>query len=158
MKKSRTIPFILLSGTIALTSSQILASQVQGVWPDEARGEKLGRPNWVLVIPAERQADGSLVVWDRENPWVRQWIVPKTTRTGLRTVAIVGDSEDKRVVSAAEIDNMKSGALRQIAQKYDAPAIALVVTGTDGEVVAGWTPGYNATWEFSDQAGDREQH
>jgi hypothetical protein len=103
----------------------------------------------VLVVPAKRQEDGTLLVWDRNDSWVRQWIVPEKTPKGLRTVAIVGDSEDKRLIAATQIDNMQSSALRQIARKYNAPAIALAVSSGEEQVVAAWIPGYNATWDYA---------
>lgn len=140
---------IFLALIVALTSIHASAANVEGSWPQDARGGALKRPSWVLVVPAKRQADGSLLVWDRGDSWVRQWIVPEKTPKGLRTVAIVGDSEDKRLIAASQIDNMQSSALRQIARKYNAPAIALAVSGGDEQVVAAWVPGFNATWDYT---------
>jgi hypothetical protein len=140
---------ILVSIFVALTSTNAIAANIEGSWPQDARGGSLKRPAWVLVVPAKRQADGTLLVWDRNDSWVRQWIVPEKTPKGLRTVAIVGDSEDKRLIAAGQIDNMQSASLHQIARKYNAPAIALVVSGGDEQVVAAWLPGYNATWDYT---------
>jgi len=134
---------------LAIAPFHAHATNVEGSWPQDARGGSLKRPAWVLVVPAKRQEDGSLLVWDRNDSWVRQWIVPEKTPKGLRTVAIVGDSEDKRLVAAAQIDNMQSSALRQIARKYNAPAIALAVSAGDEQVVAAWVPGFNATWDYT---------
>lgn len=140
---------ILIAMMMSAISTSAWAVNVEGAWPQEARGGSLRKPAWVLVIPAKRQSDGNLLVWDRADDWVRQWIVPKATPGGIRTVAIVGDSEDKRLVSASHIDNMQSSALRQIAAKYNAPAIALTVSGDDGQVVAVWVPGQHATWDYA---------
>ena len=139
----------LLPLLFALTAFPASAANVEGAWPQEARGGSLRKPAWVLVVPAKRLEDGSLLVWDRQDDWVRQWIVPEKTPKGLRTVAIVGDSEDKRLIAAAQIDNMQSSALRQIARKYNAPAIALAVSSGNEQVVAAWAPGYNATWDYT---------
>ena len=123
---------ILLPLFLALATFHANAANIEGAWPQDARGGSLRKPAWVLVVPAKRQDDGSLLVWDRNDSWVRQWIVPAKTPKGLRTVAIVGDSEDKRLVAATQIDNMQSSALRQISRKYNAPAIALAVSGEIG--------------------------
>lgn len=148
---------LLLVIAAALCPAIAYAERVEGAWPQEARGASFARPDWVLVIPATRLEDGNLLVWDRSDAWVRQWIVPAKTPKGLRTVAIVGDSEDKRTVAAAQIDNMQSSALRQIARKYNAPAVVLAVSGSDGQVVAAWMPGFNATWDYSTgNASDRK--
>lgn len=144
-----TMKKFLLPLIFAFVPFQAPATNVEGSWPQDARGGSLRKPAWVLVVPAKRQEDGTLLVWDRNDSWVRQWIVPEKTPKGLRTVAIVGDSEDKRLIAATQIDNMQSSALRQIARKYNAPAIALAVSAGDEQVVAAWVPGYNATWDYT---------
>jgi hypothetical protein len=147
----------LLPLLLALAPFHANAANVEGSWPQDARGGSLRKPAWVLVVPAKRLEDGTLLVWDRTDTWVRQWIVPEKTPKGLRTVAIVGDSEDKRLIAASQIDNMQSSALKQIARKYNAPAIVLAVSSGDEQVVAAWLPGYNATWDYTSGGFDNRK-
>lgn len=150
MRKS-VISFILV------LAPTLVFANARGSWPDEARGGTFTRPAWVLVVPAKRLGDGGLVLWDRTNPWVREWIVPQPTPSGLRTVAIVGDSEDKRLISNADIDNMQSSALERLARKYNAPAVAVAVSSDSGDaVIAAWAPGRRATWDFAEPEGGKK--
>jgi hypothetical protein len=120
----------------------------QGAWPNDFRGGTFAKPAWILVVPVQRQSNGSLAIFDRMNPWVREWIVPQATAQGIRTVTIVGDSEDKRLVSADDIDQMRGSALQKLARKYNAPAVAIAVSDADGTTaVAAWMPGRQATWD-----------
>jgi hypothetical protein len=137
----------LLSLALTLAPSAAFAA-AEGNWPESMRGGTFAKPAWILVVPVARQADGTLALFDRKNPWVREWIVPQPTASGIRTVAIVGDSEDKRLISAPEIDEMRSIALGKRARKYNAPAIAVVVSDTDGtSAVAAWMNGRTPTWD-----------
>ena len=101
-----------------------------------------------MIIPATRKPDGSVSVWNRTDAWNREWIVPRATPGGTRTVAVNGDSEDMRIVSPDQIDNMSVPALSKLAGKYGASAIAVVVAEDTGEVaVAAWANGNYATWD-----------
>jgi hypothetical protein len=101
-----------------------------------------------MIIPATRKPDGSVSVWNRADIWNREWIVPKATPGGTRTVAVNGDSEDMRIVSPDQIDNMSVSALSTLASKYGAAAIAVVVADDTGSVaVAAWAKGNYATWD-----------
>lgn len=120
----------------------------QGSWPEDMRGYSLPRQGWIMIIPASRNEDGSVSVWNRADPWNREWTVPKATPGGTRTVAVNGDSEDMRIVSAEQIDNMSVSSLSKLASKYGADAIAVVVAGDEGDVaVAAWARGNFATWD-----------
>lgn len=130
----------------------------QGTWPEDMRGYALPKQNWIMIIPATRKTDGSVSVWNRSDDWNREWIVPKATPSGTRTVAVNGDSEDMRIVSPAQIDNMSVSALSKLAVKYGASAIAVVVAEENGEVaVAAWAKGNYATWESAINDGSSRQ-
>jgi hypothetical protein len=124
------------------------AAVPQGAWPDEARNLPLGRPAWILVVPASRADDGSIRLWDRQDEWLRSWVVPKATPEGIRTVAITGDSEDQKLVHGEQLDDMRIDSLRLLARKYSADAVAVVVRDSAEDVaVAAWRVGAHATWE-----------
>jgi hypothetical protein len=127
----------------------------QGSWPEEYRGGSLPVPQWVMVIPARRLADGRISVWDRADEWTRTWTVPKATPSGLRTVMINGDSEDKRIVDAAQIDLMSGQALSRLAGKYGAGAIVVAVEDDRGDVaLAAWAKGHFPTWDGAVPSAD----
>lgn len=137
-----------------LAASSAFASP-QGTWPEDMRGYSLPKQDWIMIIPATRLPDGSVSVWNRADRWNRQWIVPKATPGGTRTVAVNGDSEDMRIVSPDQIDNMSVSALSKLAGKYGASAIAVVVAEeTGGVAVAAWAKGNYATWESAVDEGD----
>lgn len=137
----------LLAALLALQASNALALP-QGAWPEEARSLPLGRPGWILVVPATRAADGSIRLWDRQDEWLRSWVVPKATPSGIRTVAISGDSEDQKLIHGEQLDNMRVDSLRILARKYGAEAVAVAVRDDEEEVaVAAWRAGAHATWE-----------
>lgn len=137
-----------LAAVLAFLAATSVAASPQGTWPEDMRGYSLPRQDWIMIIPATRKADGSVSVWNRTDAWNREWIVPKATPAGTRTVAVNGDSEDMRIVSPEQIDNMSVSALSKLAGKYGASAIAVVVAEETGEVaVAAWANGNYATWE-----------
>ena len=120
----------------------------EGGWPESARGVGLPQPDWVLVIPARRDGGGALVPWSKEDPWTREWIVPKATPRGMRTVAVTGDAEDRRVIDGWLVDSMDVEALSRLADKYGAPAVAVAVMDESGDTaVAAWSPGNHASWD-----------
>jgi len=130
----------------------------EGYWPPEARGMTLPKPAWVLVVPAQRGADGTVSAWDRTGPWMRKWVVPRSAKGNLRTVAVTGDSEDARIVDGTQIDNMDTSALGRLASKYGAPAVAVVLEGTEGEAaVAVWKPGHGAAWDMTHPGEDARE-
>ena len=146
---------ILLLAALAVTSPALATPQ--GSWPEEMRGYSLPKQDWIMIIPATRLPDGSVSVWNRSDAWNREWTVPKATPGGTRTVAVNGDSEDMRIVSPYQIDNMSVSSLSRLAGKYGAAAIAVVVAEEEGNVaVAAWAKGNYATWETSfDNGGKR---
>lgn len=143
--------------TLAISFSAYASPQ--GSWPEDMRGYSLPRQPWIMIIPATRNPDGSVSVWNRADAWNREWTVPKATPGGTRTVAVNGDSEDMRIVSPAQIDNMSVSSLSRLAGKYGAQAIAVVVAEEAGDVaVAAWAKGNFATWDtaFAEGEGRRE--
>jgi hypothetical protein len=137
-----------LAALALLLYATTAAAVPQGAWPDDARNLPLGRPSWILVVPASRADDGAIRLWDRQDEWLRSWVVPKATPEGIRTVAITGDSEDQKLVHGEQLDNMRVDSLRLLARKYSADAVAVVVRDSSDDVaVAAWRVGAHATWE-----------
>lgn len=145
-----------LAALALLLHATTAAAAPQGAWPDDARNLPLGRPSWILVVPASRADDGTIRLWDRQDEWLRSWVVPKATPDGIRTVAITGDSEDQKLIRGEQLDNMRVDSLSLLARKYSAEAVAVVVRDSDEDVaVAAWRVGAHATWdEASPTAGD----
>ncbi|MBY3151016.1 hypothetical protein HFO56_01040 [Rhizobium laguerreae] len=136
------------AAVLSLLSTAPALASPQGSWPEDMRGFSLPKQDWIMILPATRKTDGTVSVWNRAEAWNRQWIVPKATPNGTRTVAVNGDSEDMRIVSPEQIDNMSVAALSKLAGKYGASAIAVVVLEEPGEVaVAAWARGNYATWD-----------
>lgn len=139
--------FILIFFILCNLSTNVFALP-EGSWPEYMRGSYLPSPKWVLVIPARRNDNGTITVWNKEDQWSREWVVPKKTPSGIKTIAISGDSEDQRIVSGYHIDNMNSRTLSIIAKKYGASSIAIAVTDNkDIVAVAAWSRGRDATWQ-----------
>lgn len=146
-----------LAALALLLNATTAAAVPQGAWPDDARNLPLGRPSWILVVPASRADDGTIRLWDRQDEWLRSWVVPKATPDGIRTVAITGDSEDQKLVRGEQLDNMRVDSLRLLARKYSAEAVAVVVRDSREDVaVAAWRAGAHATWDEAStgEAGD----
>lgn len=147
----------ILSAAILAATSTFASATPEGYWPSEAQGVSLPKPGWVLVVPAKRQSDGTIIVWDRDIPWMKEWVVPHPTPSGLRTIAIAGDSEDKRLIDGTAIDEMGIDALERLASKYKAPAIAVAVSDeVDAIAVAAWMPGHEASWESVPETASRQ--
>lgn len=146
-----------LAAFALLLQASTAAALPQGAWPDEARNLPLGRPAWVLVVPASRADDGTIRLWDRQDEWLRSWVVPKATPQGIRTVAISGDSEDQKLVHGEQLDNMRVDSLRLLARKYSAEAVAVVVRDSaEAVAVAAWRVGTHATWEAAGQTDGQD--
>jgi hypothetical protein len=129
------------------------AADAAAPWPTSAQGRALPRPAWVLVIPARRRSDGTLSIWERTDAWTRAWRVPKNVR-GIGLVTLLGDAEDRRAVTAAAIDGMMVDSLSVVMRKYGAPALALAVTDGSSVALAGYVPGYAASWIPADAGPD----
>lgn len=125
-------------------------------WPNHAQGRALPRPSWVLAIPARRNADGSLTIWDRADEWTRSWRVPQTVN-GLRIVTLLGDTEDRRSITPDAIDSMLVDQMRPVLSKYGAPALALAVNDGTSVAVAGYVPGSSAAWDWSGDASSIDE-
>lgn len=142
----KSVTRFFISVAMTLVASGAYAAP-QGAWPDNMMGKTLPKQSWIMVIPAERMADGGIKVWDRSDAWNESWLVPRSTPSGVRTVAVNGDADDKRMVSSSEIDGMSVAALSALAGKYGADAIAVPVVDANGQVaVAAWARGGYATW------------
>jgi hypothetical protein len=154
MRSNLTSAAAFLFAALASTSA-VLASPVEGMWPSESRGAVQPKPKWIIVVPLVREASGVITAWNRNDPWVRKWVVPKTIGGGIRTVTVTGDAEDVRNVSGEQFDNMDAAALRRLTSKYGASALAVVVYGGQGEAaVAAWTPGQQASWDVTKSGED----
>ena len=73
---------------------------------------------------------------------------------GVRMVSLLGDAEDRRSITADAIDGMMVSSLDVVVRKYGAPAIALAVTDGRSVAVAGYAPGYAASWQPVYDASD----
>lgn len=140
-------------GLFALTSQAL--SGPEGSWPDASRGLGVPETDWILVVPAERDENGDLAIFDRKSEWVKGWTVPKATPAGKRTVTLMGDAEDKRILEGWQVDGMDTESLGIMIEKYKAPAIAVAVKDVYGETaVAAWVPGAEASWNYSGATRD----
>jgi len=141
---------LTMAAVLAVFSSAACAGPVEGLWPPESKGTVQPKPKWIMVIPVVRDASGSISAWNRNDPWVRKWIVPKPVGNGIRAVTVTGDADDVRSVTGEQFDNMDTSALRRLLNKYGASAIAMVVAGDQGTAaVAAWTPGQQASWDVT---------
>jgi hypothetical protein len=141
----------MILGALALIgmTTSVLAGP-EGPWPEESRGLSVPAADWVLVVPAERDASGELKIFSRKSEWAKSWTVPKATPSGRRTVALMGDAEDQREIEGWKVDGLDMQSLSRVLQKYKAPAIAVAVRDETGETaVAAWVPGTEAAWRFS---------
>ncbi|MTH95119.1 hypothetical protein [Roseibium sp. RKSG952] len=133
---------------IGITTSAIAGPE--GPWPEESRGLSVPVADWILVVPAERDASGELRIFSRKSEWAKSWTVPKATPSGRRTVALMGDAEDQREIEGWRVDGLDVQSLSRVIRKYKAPAIAVAVRDETGETaVATWVPGAEAAWRFS---------
>ncbi len=151
--RSRRLPSAILA--LLLLDPAAARASAAAPWPARAEGRSLPREPWVLVVPARRTADGGLVIWERDDPWTKEWRVPRVV-DGLRVVTLFGDAEDRRSVTPAAIDGMLIASLGIVQRKYGAPAIALAVTDGAEVAVAGYVPGWPASWKGV-AAGDGEE-
>lgn len=87
-----------------------------------------GMPQWVLVIPA-RETAGVLQLWTPTDPWTQAWNHAATS-SGLSTAPAGGDETDQKTLTVAAVEGQSSELallLNQLAQKYRAPAVALII-------------------------------
>ena len=146
MQAKSSLVALVLTALLLIAPHEVSAqSSPAAPWPSAAQGRSLPRPDWVLAIPARRQGDGSLVIWDRNDDWTKVWRVPKAV-DGLRIVTLLGDSEDRKSITPSAIDEMLVDQMRPVMDKYGAPALALIVTDGQSTAVAGYVPGWTAAW------------
>lgn len=147
---------LALATMLCLCAASASAVEPAAPWPEVARSRPLPRPAWVLVVPARRLNSGALSLWDRSDNWARLWRAPATI-DGLRLVPLFGDDEDKRSITAEAVDGMIVDSLNIVMRKYGAPAIALAVTDGKSIALAGWVPGWSASWEPSEYLADQSE-
>lgn len=145
-----------VAGILFLCGMGSTSGQSTVPWPDQAYERGLPRPDWVLAIPARRASDGSLTIWDRNDPWTSAWRVPITV-DGLRIVTLFGDTEDRRSITPDAIDGMLVDQMQPVMEKYGAPALALIVDDGSGIALAGYVPGYPASWTLAAETADTEE-
>lgn len=84
-------------------------------------------PSWVLIITG-RSIAGTVTLWSIEDEWSKAW--QRAPSTGTSTAVATGDSADQVRLKPSmlqEYDPMLADALRALARKYGAPAVALVM-------------------------------
>ena len=146
----------LAAAFLALSPAGAADGSPAAPWPERAEGRALPSVPWVLVVPARRLPGGELVIWDRADPWTLAWRVPRVLG-GLRMVTLFGDAEDRRAVTPAAIDGMVISSLGVVQRKYGAPALALAVTDGEGVAVAGYVPGWPASWKGVQAGADARE-
>jgi hypothetical protein len=85
-------------------------------------------PRWVLVVPG-REINEVVSLWVQEDAWSQAWN-RASSNSSLSTAVATGDTEDRKLLTAAQIqsfDPALSDSLRDLARKYNAPAVALVL-------------------------------
>lgn len=147
MRFAFTLALALFIGAPAvLTDSAAYAyDEAAAPWPERARGRSVPRPEWILVIPASRDDQGRLSVWNRDEDWTKSWRVP-SIEGRTRIVTLMGDSEDLRTITAEAFDGMEIAPIERVMRKYGAPAIALAVEAEESAAIAVYVPGYAASW------------
>ncbi len=84
-------------------------------------------PSWVLVIPAREQA-GRIQIWKSSDAWESAWMRAPSDRV---TTAVAQASESDSKLLTADLvetnDPVLADRVRQLARKYTAPAVALVI-------------------------------
>lgn len=149
---------IIIALICTFVFSTIACAGPEGSWPEEASFISLSKKQWVLVIPARRSDNGDIVLWDKSDEWLQQWIVPRQTSSGIKTVAITGDADDRRLVLGSHLESMDVNVLNRLAGKYKTTAIAIAVKDQAQKLaVAGWVPGEGAAWRsIESQSSNRE--
>jgi hypothetical protein len=95
-----------------------------------------GAPRWVLVVPV-REISGVLQLWKPEDGWTQTWNRAGSS-SGISTATASGDERDQQLLNAATlqgVDGQLADILSQLANKYHAPAIALISLTSDSEPV-----------------------
>ncbi len=84
-------------------------------------------PSWVLIITG-RENGGTYTLWNAEDEWSKAW--QRAPSTGISTAVATGDSADQlrlKPTMLQEYDPALTDTLRALANKYGAPAVALVI-------------------------------
>lgn len=92
-------------------------------------------PAWVLVIPGHEQ-NGTISLWETNSPWVTAW--QTVSASGVATAVAAGDPADKTELGAEAVQNFDpqlTSHLRALANKYNAPAVALILLKSSGSEI-----------------------
>lgn len=85
----------------------------------------------VLVLPFYEEA-GSTVLWSDANPWMRAWkMLPQDKSMMQPTVVPLGDSEDIAQVGDADGLDYDTMGVQELASRYNADDVAVVVASTE---------------------------
>jgi hypothetical protein len=93
-------------------------------------------PSWVLVVPA-READGSSKLWDVNDAWAQAWVRAPAGR--VPTAAPQADPKDAQLLPSGKLGGNEielNSSLVALAQKYTAPAVALVLLQSPRAAIA----------------------
>ena len=96
------------------------------------------RPNWVLVVPFDIEANGAWDLSASTSPWFSRWKVP--FRDGLtQFLPATIDAEDRAMARAASsLDEVAD----RLATRYQSEAVMLVARGPDDAIEIGrWVTG-----------------
>ena len=123
-----------------------------GVVPDSGVKPSHPLPSWIFVIAAERDGSGRMV-WSRGSEWSKSWLAP-VRRDGTSLVSTLGDADDHDRVRGPSLPSQD--AVRWLARKYRAPAVALLIRDATGEVTIDyWDIGHESHLQTSiDPSGD----
>lgn len=72
-------------------------------------------PKTTLLIPVMEQADGKLLLWEDHQPWRKAW---SQHIAELPVILPLGDFEDRRLLSAAQVREIDHEKLDQLLKKY----------------------------------------
>jgi hypothetical protein len=88
---------------------------------------------WLLVVPVQRTSLG-YTLWNADSVWQQAWL---RAPAGSRFMATAGgDSKDRAIFNAETLSEGYdfSGSLLKLADKYGAPAVAMVTLQSAGEL------------------------
>jgi hypothetical protein len=93
-------------------------------------------PAWVLIVPA-RESMGVSKIWDATDPWAQAWVRAPAGR--VPTATAQSDPQDAQLLPAARVQGDElalAESLAALAQKYSAPAVALVLLQSPRDALA----------------------
>ena len=90
-------------------------------------------PAWVLVVPVS-EVGSQVEIWTPDKPWMKAW--QRTTgKDGLAFAKAGGDAQDQILLPKEDIQQggVSIDALQTLAQKYKAPAVAVITLRTPAD-------------------------